>query len=64
MPYYDPDLPRELLPEDWLRPEAADLFRDYHDLLADKANRYLDFVLEADTEGSLANAGKRTVKGR
>ncbi|OGO38772.1 MAG: hypothetical protein A2147_03560 [Chloroflexi bacterium RBG_16_57_8] len=64
LPYYDPDLPRELLPEDWLRPEAADLFRDYHDLLADKANRYLDFVLEADTEGSLANAGKRTVKGR
>lgn len=44
LPYLDPDLPKELLPEGWLRPEAAALFREYHDLLADKANSYFDEV--------------------
>jgi phenylacetic acid degradation operon negative regulatory protein len=48
LPYYDPDLPRELLSDGWLRPEAANLFRDFHDLLADKANSYLESVLAAD----------------
>ena len=47
LPYYDPDLPQELLPQDWLRPEAAAVFRDYHDLLAEKANRYFDSVFGA-----------------
>jgi phenylacetic acid degradation operon negative regulatory protein len=42
LPFFDPDLPTELLPEDWLRPRAAALFREYHDLLADKANKYFD----------------------
>lgn len=44
LPFFDPDLPAELLPEDWLRPRAAALFRGYHDLLADKANKYFDSV--------------------
>jgi len=44
LPFFDPDLPAELLPEDWLRPKAAALFREYHDLLADKANKYFDLV--------------------
>lgn len=44
LPYLDPDLPKELLPEGWLRPQAAALFREYHDLLADKANSYFDEV--------------------
>jgi len=44
LPFFDPDLPAELLPEDWLRPKAAALFREYHDLLADKANKYFDSV--------------------
>ncbi len=44
LPFFDPDLPAELLPEDWLRPKAAALFREYHGLLADKANRYFDSV--------------------
>ena len=43
-PFFDPDLPVELLPRDWLRPQAAALFREYHDLLADKANEYFDTV--------------------
>jgi phenylacetic acid degradation operon negative regulatory protein len=44
LPFFDPDLPKELLPENWLRPKAAALFHEYHDLLADKANRYFDSV--------------------
>jgi phenylacetic acid degradation operon negative regulatory protein len=46
LPFFDPDLPTELLPEDWLRPKAAALFREYHDLLADKANKYFDSVFK------------------
>lgn len=44
LPFFDPDLPGELLPQDWLRPKAAALFREYRDLLADKANEYFDSV--------------------
>jgi len=45
LPYLDPDLPRELLPEDWLRPEAAALFEEYHNSLTAKANEYFDSVV-------------------
>jgi phenylacetic acid degradation operon negative regulatory protein len=44
LPFYDPDLPIELLPENWLRPQAANLFNEYHDLLAKKANEYFDYA--------------------
>jgi phenylacetic acid degradation operon negative regulatory protein len=64
LPYYDPDLPADLLPAGWLRPEAAALFRDYHDLLADKANRYLDSVLEADAGGRVGGDDERSIKAR
>jgi phenylacetic acid degradation operon negative regulatory protein len=47
LPYLDPDLPEELLPADWLRPQAAALFRDYHDLLAEKAIAYFESVFGA-----------------
>lgn len=45
-PFIDPDLPVELLPEGWLGSEAAALFREYHRLLADKANEFFDSVFE------------------
>jgi len=45
LPFFDPDLPVELLPENWLRPEAAALFQQYHDLLADKAEQYFHSVI-------------------
>ncbi|MCL0069179.1 phenylacetic acid degradation operon negative regulatory protein PaaX [Dehalococcoidia bacterium] len=45
-PFFDPDLPRGLLPESWLRPEAAALFHEYHGLLAEKANEYFDSVFK------------------
>ena len=47
LPFYDPDLPEELLPEDWLRPKAAILFQEFHDLLTDKATDYFNSVVEA-----------------
>lgn len=47
LPYFDPDLPEELLPKNWLRSQASALFYEYHDLLADRANEYFDSVLKA-----------------
>ncbi len=47
LPFFDPDLPEELLPENWLRSKAAALFNEYHDLLTEKANEYFNSVLEA-----------------
>jgi phenylacetic acid degradation operon negative regulatory protein len=44
LPFFDPDLPQELLPEKWLRPEADALFDEYHGLLDEKANEYFDSV--------------------
>ncbi len=40
-PYVDPNLPLELLPDDWLGQEAAQLFQRYRDLLAEKADAYV-----------------------
>jgi len=47
LPFYDPDLPEELLPNDWLRPKAASLFQRFHDLLDEKATMYFNAVLDA-----------------
>jgi phenylacetic acid degradation operon negative regulatory protein len=47
LPFYDPDLPEELLPENWLRPKAALVFQEYHDLLTDKATEYFNSVMDA-----------------
>jgi len=47
LPYFDPDLPEELLPENWLRSQASAIFDEYHDMLAEKANKYFDSVLKA-----------------
>ncbi len=44
LPFSDPDLPLELLPENWLRPQAAALFDEYRSLLTEKANQYFDSV--------------------
>jgi phenylacetic acid degradation operon negative regulatory protein len=44
LPFFDPDLPLELLPDNWLRPQAAALFDGYHGLLTEKANEYFDSV--------------------
>ncbi len=43
-PFVDPELPPELLPDDWHGAEAARLFQEYYDLLADKANAFFQSV--------------------
>ena len=43
-PFRDPHLPRELLPANWRGGEAANLFREFHRLLAEPANQYFDSV--------------------
>jgi phenylacetic acid degradation operon negative regulatory protein len=44
-PYLDPNLPLELLPPGWLGEQATQLFQQYHDLLVEKAESFLDSVL-------------------
>jgi len=44
LPFFDPDLPLELLPDNWLRPQAAALFSEYHDSCTEKANEYFNSV--------------------
>jgi phenylacetic acid degradation operon negative regulatory protein len=53
-PFKDPELPSELLPTDWRGIEAANLFKQYHDLLADKANAFFYSVFEKPTESKMA----------
>jgi phenylacetic acid degradation operon negative regulatory protein len=50
LPFLDPDLPQELLPANWLRPQAAALFDKYHDSLTEKANEYFDSVSKSYRE--------------
>lgn len=45
-PFIDPDLPEELLPDDWLGGEARRLFNTYHELLTEPALAYFDAVFE------------------
>ncbi len=57
LPFFDPDLPLELLPGNWLRPQASALFDEYHDTLTEKANEYFDCIAK-----SYRNAG--TARGK
>jgi len=43
-PYVDPNLPLELLSDDWLGGEAAQLFQQFHDLLIEKAEAFVDLI--------------------
>lgn len=60
LPFFDPDLPLELLPNNWLRPQAAALFDKYHSLLTDKANEYYDSVSKKyQSAGKAKTAGPK-----
>ncbi|MFQ5613550.1 MAG: PaaX family transcriptional regulator C-terminal domain-containing protein [Anaerolineae bacterium] len=50
-PYVDPNLPSDLLPDDWLGYEAIHLFQSYAALLAPKANEFVDVVLSTEPSG-------------
>jgi phenylacetic acid degradation operon negative regulatory protein len=49
-PYVDPNLPLELLPSDWLGERATQLFQQYHDLLVEEAETFLDSILSKAPE--------------
>jgi phenylacetic acid degradation operon negative regulatory protein len=59
LPFFDRDLPLELLPDNWLRPQAAALFDEYQKLLFKKANEYFDSVFEIHPQLS---TGKKRAK--
>jgi len=44
-PYVDPNLPVELLPDDWLGDRATRLFQQVRDMLTDEAEAFVDSVL-------------------
>lgn len=58
LPFFDPDLPEELLPKNWLRSQAAALFHDYYDLLAERANEYFELLLSDYRAPQLTEMGK------
>lgn len=44
--FIDPSLPDELLPKKWLGDSAADLFKEYNDILSKPATRFFESVFE------------------
>lgn len=46
IPLKDPNLPPELLPEDWIGTHGRTLFTNYRELLGTYANQFVDSVLE------------------
>jgi phenylacetic acid degradation operon negative regulatory protein len=55
-PLLDPYLPRSMLPSDWGGECAAHLFRVFHDMLVEPADRWVDSVL---AESQSASRGRR-----
>jgi len=50
-PYVDPNLPPELLPDNWLGNQAVTLFQNYAALLAPLANEYVEQLLATEPDG-------------
>lgn len=49
--FVDPNLPKELLPSDWIGTEAAHLFREFHHFLTPMAEKYFyDHLVTPDSE--------------
>ena len=45
-PYVDPNLPAELLPENWLGYRAEEVFTTFRNILTEKAERFVDETLQ------------------
>jgi phenylacetic acid degradation operon negative regulatory protein len=58
LPLVDPDLPERLLPGDWRSGEARALFREYHALLREPADSFVDSVVELEPVDSSRAARK------
>lgn len=61
--FMDPFLPPQLLPADWPGEKAARLFRDYHDLLVDPADGFVDAVLTEDAHRPRGRVARRSGNG-
>lgn len=46
-PRLDPNLPGELLPEDWLGEKAAEVFNGFRNLLNERSNEFIQTVMES-----------------
>lgn len=46
--FVDPNLPRELLPEEWLGDKASALFTDFYQMLSIPATRFFESVFESE----------------
>jgi phenylacetic acid degradation operon negative regulatory protein len=59
-PYVDPNLPLELLPEDWLGGKAAQLLQEYHEMLVGEAETFVETVLERAPKTTAQKPAVRT----
>lgn len=50
--FIDPGLPKELLPDRWMRDQAATLFQDYYQLLVHPANQYFEKIFQKGIGGT------------
>ena len=50
--FFDPGLPKELLPDVWSGNDAAKLFEKYYNLLEQPASRYFEQVFREDVRGN------------
>lgn len=57
LPFRDPDLPPELLPEGWTGRAAHDVFLEAHGLLRGEAEAYVDQLLSGAGSGAGGGAG-------
>jgi phenylacetic acid degradation operon negative regulatory protein len=61
LPILDPHLPLELLPRDWLREPARELFTSVYDGLADVAEEHVRAVASRHTDGRVTGVRAHTV---
>jgi phenylacetic acid degradation operon negative regulatory protein len=51
-PYVDPNLPPELLPDDWLGYQADEIFKTFYDLLTEMADQFVNETLQITEEAT------------
>lgn len=62
--YFDPELPDELLPEEWAGREARRLFLEFHAALSETANAYVEAIFETEPAGERVQGAGCRVEGK